>query len=174
MTGEVEIRRFEIDDDGEQLNVKVEVHNNADRTLYAYREVRGIKYDEPSKTLRLLLTDRYVTEGPVRFMVLKPPLIPIDPGESETISFRVARFITQLGPQQGDRVGPTLREIPVHEAQAVEAEISWSDTPFYREPKVKGGQAEQVRRWERGVIESRVDRPKGGEGPPYQGGKKSR
>jgi hypothetical protein len=171
MNGELEVRGLDIYDDGQQLNVRMEIRNNSNRTVYAYRDVRGVRYDEASKTLRLLLTDRYVMEGPVRFIAAQPALIPIDPGESEKLSLRVARLLTQLGPQEGDRPGPTLREIPVYEAENVEVEISWSDTPFYREPGEKGGHAGQIRRWERGVLEARMERrggPSTQQGPPLR------
>ena len=50
---DLEVRRFDLDDDGEQLNVTVEVHNSSDRTLLFYSDVRGVRYDDASKTLRL-------------------------------------------------------------------------------------------------------------------------
>ena len=160
MNGELEIRNVDIYDDGKQLNVRLEVRNNSSRTLYAYHYVRGMRYDDASKTLRLLLTDRHTVEGPLRFAVYRPPLIPIEPGESEKLTLRVARVLTQLGPEEPGRPGPTLREAPIHEAESVELEVSWSDTPFYPEPGEKRSPLEQLQRWERGVIETRLDRRK--------------
>jgi hypothetical protein len=107
-------------------------------------------------------------------MVTRPPLTPIDPGESETISFQVARFMTQMGSQEGDKPGPTLREIPVHEALAIEIEASWGETPFYPEPGPKRGRTDQLKRWERGILEARFDRPSSDAPPSQQGGESSR
>lgn len=174
MNGELEVRRFEIQDDGQVLNVLLEIHNNSNRALHIYREARAVQYDEASRILRLQLTDRYIPDDMPRFMTMQPTLLAIDPGESETLTLRVARIITQLGPEQPGRPGPTLRENHVYNAEAVEAEISWSDKPFYREPGDKRGHAEQIRRWERGVLETHVDRRTGQvtsprrEGPPSQ------
>jgi hypothetical protein len=158
MNGGLEMRQIELDDDGQYLNVKLEIHNPTDRTLHFYRDVRGVKYDEGTKTVRLWLTDRYMVEGLSRLMIPRPPLRTVDAGETETVSFRVARIITQLGPQQPGKPGPTLKQFPIHEAEVVEIELSWSDRPFYPEPGERRGLVDQLRAWEQGVTEGRVER----------------
>ena len=158
MNGELEARNISIYDDGKQLNVTLELHNNSARTIYAYRDVRGMRYDPATRTLQLWLTDRHKVEGLLMFAVHRPPLVAIGAGESEKLNLRVARVMTQLGPEESGTSGPTLIETPIHEAETVELDVSWGDTPFYPEPGEKRKPAEQLRRWERGAITARFDR----------------
>lgn len=161
MNGDLEVRRFAVDDDGESLNVTLQIYNRSGRTLYVYNEVRGVTYDEPSKTYRLYLNDRLMVEGLPVFMVRQPSLTPIAPGETETLKLRVPRRVTQMGAEQAGKPGPVLREKQVHESVTMEAEIAWSDKPFYRETGSGRSHAEQVNRWVGGMLEVRLDRGTG-------------
>ena len=161
MNGDLEIRRFEVGDDGENLNVTIEIHNHSARTLHVYREVRGVRYDENTNTVKLLLTDRHFDHSFPTFVTPQPALVPVNPGESEILKLRVPRVITQIGPERTGQPGPTLRESHIHQSESAEAEISWSDTPYYREPGERRNKVEQLRRWERGALHVRLNRRTG-------------
>ncbi len=162
----LEIHALEVADDGKNLLVTFEVRNTTNRTLHFYGDLRGMRYDEASRTLRLLLTDRHTVEGPKRFAVMRPPLNAVDGGETEKVTLRVPRTMTQMAAEAPGHRGPTLRQHAVHESVTVEVELSWSDKPFYPEPKSKSNRTEQLRRWEQGVIEAKLERGGKGESAP--------
>ena len=143
----------------EAIVLTIELVNDTDRTLHAYREARRVQYDEASGTLRVGLTDREASANGTSGSFVLPRMASVDPHGTATIEVRLPRVITRIGgvTAQG---APLIERVPIHEAGEVLIELGWSDTPFYKDPRTaarrKAHPAKQLARWERGLATGRA------------------
>lgn len=155
MKGEPEIGTIEFHDDGTNLIVKVQVKNPSDRTLHLYASPRGMRYDEATKVLRILLSDENLGENAPGSIFVLPRFTTVDAHGQAEITLKLPRFLTRLAPGAG-QTSPKLERLPIHEAAAVEVDISWSDKPFYSDPrKKKTAVREQLVSWQSGTVRKR-------------------
>jgi hypothetical protein len=145
---------------GESIVVRLELTNNSDRTLHAYRVARKVLYDPATGTLQVGLTDREAdstTEDASTFVL--PEFTSIDPHGSTTIELQLPRVLTRIGGVSAQGA-PVIERVPIHEATEVMVEVGWSDTPFYRDPRPARQEdahpAVQLRTWERGLAIGRA------------------
>lgn len=157
MKSELNIGNIDFRDDDQHLIVNVEIHNPSDRTLHAYASVRKMLYDDGAKVLRLLMTDRGRSEKPFSTTFIRPRFTSVDANGQSVITLSLPRFLTRLAPGES-KVVAKLEKLPVHEAEAVEVEVAWSDKPFYLDPRSKKSVREQLIAWQKGIALGRAGR----------------
>ena len=155
MKGEIECRGVEFNDDGDHLVLNVEARNTSKRTLHAYGSVRGLRYDDSTKTLKVLMTERGLSEKPFLNLAVQPRIVAIDPGGASPMTLSLPRFLSKLGS------GPTPAEAIVqrqpnsrganHRSRAVVGRHA-----FLHGPASKEGAARAARRLGEGMR----DRPR--------------
>lgn len=147
--------RAEVTD--EAIVVRVELSNDSDRTLHAYRDARSVRYDAATGLLRVGLTDRAGEPTQASTYVL-PGFTAIDPHSSTTIDVRLPAVLTRISGVNAQGA-PVIERVPIHEATEVVVEVGWSDSPFYRDTRVSpegAHPARQLVNWERGLATARA------------------
>ena len=154
----IEIGNVEFHDDGTNLIVNVQVRNTSNRTLHVYASPRGIRYDPATRVLTVLLTDRELGKNLVGGSFVMPRFTTVDPNGQAVLTLKLPRFLTRLtGASSGG--GANFERLAIHEATAVEVEVSWSDKPFYADPRQKKLSArEQLVKWGKDVARGRGHR----------------
>lgn len=150
MTDAIEIGNVDFHDDGTNLIVNIEVRNTSNRTLFVYATPRKMQYDPASKVLKLQLSDHDMSVEPSQGFFMLPRLTSVDPHSQTVITLKLTRYIT--------RMVPRVERLEIHEAQAVEVEVSWGDKPFYADPRDKKSISKQLLKWEKGVASGRGGR----------------
>ena len=136
-----------VEDDGESMFLRLELRNDSDSTLHFVSVVRQLLFDPATKELTIRLTEHKLAELPIQppFEV-PPPMAAVDPRDRRDVVVKVPRYVTRVEP------GPTIVQLPAHEAVSLTIEVGWSDRAFYRDPRGKGGSMRaQLKKWERGV-----------------------
>jgi hypothetical protein len=161
INGTMNIGQITFQDDGTHLNVSIQLLNPTTRTLHTYANVRRIQYDPATRVLNLELSDQNTSPPPFITFFRLPDFTSVDPNGQTTITLSLPRSITQLAP--GENVpSPQLASLPIHEAATVQAEVGWSDTPFYPDTRdTKRSIQEQLVAWQKGIARGR-----GGAEPP--------
>ena len=145
-----------VNDAGPRLELLVELSNDSDRTLYAVGELRGMKYDEVTRTLRVLLTDREFEAPNHPGIRMLPRLVSVEPGGSTTLRVEVPKTLSRLrAPAGPPGPVPEIERIATTDAETVEVDVAWGRTPFYRDPRARKGATSDIVEWEDGVVESR-------------------
>jgi hypothetical protein len=160
----LQVVKAEVEADDDEMVVKLRLRNDSDSTLHIIAGLRQLLYDPATRELTVRLTDSGLAELPMQPPYeAPPPLSAVDPHDEREITVKLPRFVTRIEP------GPTVVQVPAHEATSVTVEIGWSDRPFYRDPRGKGGSIRsQLQKWERGVapFRSREVRRKRQSRPP--------
>jgi len=159
----VRIRKATIEDDGESLSARLEIHNDSGSTVHFIAAVRQLLYDPASRQLTVRLSDHGLAELPFQppFEV-QPPMAAVDAHGRREITVKLPRHLTRVEP------GPSIVQLPAHEATTVNIEVGWSDRAFYRDPRGKGGgMRAQLKKWERRVAAYQC-RGIAKKGPPSQ------
>ena len=77
---------------------------------------------------------------------------------------RLPRVLTRIA-GANNQGAPVIERFRIDEADDVDVEVGWSDTPFYRDPRPKLAEdahpAAQLRTWERGLATARAPLAKG-------------
>ena len=137
-------------DVGPRLEVLVELANGSDRAVWAVADVRGTRYDEAARTLRVLLTDRGLASPHLVGIAMLPRFVEVAPGGRATLRVEVPKTLTRMRPPAGPpQPVPELERLQTTEAETVEVVIGWSRAPFDRRA---GG---DLAAWEEGVVETR-------------------
>jgi hypothetical protein len=153
MTGDLEIGKTEMHDDGTNLIVTIELKNDSDRTLHAYADPRNIQYDPATKKLTIYLTDR-ATKETMASIFRRPRLRAVDPKATTVLTLKLPRQLTRFAKSEEKLVSPQFEKLPIYEAESVEVNVAWSDKPFYADPRpkqVKRTAREELIAWEKGV-----------------------
>jgi hypothetical protein len=141
----------------EAIVVLIELTNDSDRTIHAYRQARRVLYDPATTTLQVGLTDRAADTTRDASAFVLPEFTAVDPHGSTTIELRLPRILTRIGGVSAEGA-PLIERVPIHEAKQVVLEVGWSDTPFYEDPRAlpaKAHPARQLSNWERGLATGR-------------------
>ncbi len=145
-----------VNDIGPRLELLVELRNDSNRTLFAIGDLRGMKYDEATRTLRVLLTDREFEASHSAGIGMLPRLLEVEPGGSTTLRVEIPKTLARLSVPAGPpQPVPEIEQISTTEAETVQVDIAWSRTPFYRDPRARTGAVSDLVTWEDGVVESR-------------------
>ena len=129
MSDELSVQAVQAHVEDDAIVVRIELHNDSDRALHAYRQSRRLLYDDAT-----------------------------------TIELRLPRVLTRIA-GANDQGAPVLERFRIDEADEVEVEVGWGDTPFYRDPRPALARdahpAAQLRNWESGLATARAPLAKG-------------
>ena len=159
MSDELNVKELQAQVEDDAIAVRLELANDSDRTVHAYRQSRRLLYDDATRTLHIGLTDRHADTSSDASTFVLPEFTAVDPHGSTTIELRLPRVLTRIA-GANDQGAPVIERFRIDEADDVEVEVSWSDTPFYRDPRPKLAEdahpVAQLRTWERGMATARA------------------
>lgn len=127
--------------------VRINVFNPENRTLYAYGDVRRIRYDNVTGKLILDLNDEHIDENSFEAVHLKRPrFVPLEANTETEIKLALPKVINRLrsAAERGGS-GPISEKLQISEATELDVAIAHQDTPFYYNPKVS--MARQLKEW---------------------------
>ncbi len=164
MSDELKVKALQAHVEADAIAVRVELANESDRTVHAYRQSRRLLYDDATRTLRVGLTDRHADASSDASTFVLPQFTAVDPHGTTAIELRLPRVLTRIA-GANDQGAPVIERFRIDEADDVEVEVGWSDTPFYRDPRPKPAAeahpAAQLRTWELGLATARAPLAKG-------------
>jgi hypothetical protein len=164
MSDDLSVQEVQARVEDDAIVVRIELHNDSDRALHAYRQSRRLLYDDASRALNVGLTDRGADTAEDASTFVLPEFTSVDPHSSTTIELRLPRVLTRIA-GANDQGAPVLERFRIDEADEVEVEVGWSDTPFYRDPRTALARdahpAAQLRDWESGLATARAPLAKG-------------
>jgi hypothetical protein len=159
MSDDLNVKALQAQVEEDAIAVRVELTNESDRTVHAYRQSRRLLYDDATRTLRVGLTDRHADTSSGASTFVLPEFTAVDPHGTTTIELRLPRVLTRIA-GANEQGAPIIERFRIDEADDVEVEVGWSDTPFYRDTRPKLAEdahpAAQLRRWERGLATARA------------------
>ena len=163
MNGELEIGNVEMQDDGRNVIVMIELRNNTDRTLHAYADPRNIQCDPAARKLTIRMTDRERME-PMQSSFRRPNLRAVDSKGVTVLRLMLPRIFNRMAQSAEKQTSPQFEKLNIFEAETVEVQVAWSDRPFYTDPQ--SSQTQQTARqelaaWDKGLAIGRGGR-KGG------------
>lgn len=178
MPNEMTIKSATLHDDGTSLQLLIVVRNPGNRTRHVYSSVRALRYDAATKSLEVQMSDHGLMEPRDRrappqpnetstatFIV--PRIVDVAPGTETELTLRIPRTITHIDPTKS--AGAVLKFVtePIHEAQTIQVDVAWSDTPFYADPRRPFEMRKQLTEWVKGVARHVIKRnAEGGTEPP--------
>ena len=132
--------------DGVELSVRL--RNPLNRAIHYIADVRGIIFDPVTHLLRVQLSDqgRKLVAGGA--MIL-PRFRKVDANSETTITLRLPKTIVKLADKPSPRGEVLFEEHAIADADAIELDIGWSDTPFYPDPREKARTVPPVAEWEK-------------------------
>jgi len=153
MNGDLEVVKVEMQDDGKNVIVTIELHNKSERTLHAYADPRNIKYDPATRKLTVFLTDRETTDR-VGGIFMRPNLRAVDPNGTTVVRLVLPRVLNRLKKSDQKTTSPEFEKLNIFEAETVEVHVAWSDRPFYSDPrprKTPRTARQELVAWEKGL-----------------------
>jgi hypothetical protein len=165
-----------IDDDGKSLHLRFVVHNPAGRTRHVYTSIRALRYDKVTKMLEVQMSDHGLMEprdrrnpapndvSPANFIL--PQMTDVAAGADAEISLHVPRTITRIDANAPPAAVLRLETLQVHEADTVQVDVAWGDTPFYSDPREPFQMRKQLTGWAKGVCRYTIQRNAPPDKPP--------
>jgi hypothetical protein len=159
VNGELEIGTVEMQDDGRNVIVAIELRNNTDRTLHAYADPQNIHYDPAPRKLTVGMTDREATEPMPS--IRRPNLRTVDPKGVTVLRLTLPRIVNRMAQSAEKQTSSQFEKLNIFEAKTVEVQIAWSDRPFYIDPRPRKAQLtprQELLAWEKGLAIGRGGR----------------
>ena len=147
------------------LELRVTLHNSADRALHYLSAVRALDYDPAARVLTVRLSDegREVVPGGAN---MRPPVSRIDPGSDAELVLQLPATISRLVPSpDGDTERVAFERLRIADAVEVVVEVAWADVPYYPDPRHHDDLVLPSVRWQQHTTRSTLTR----EEPPGAG-----
>ena len=132
-------------DDGFELAIRL--HNPLDRAIHYIADVRAMIFDPLTRHLRLQLSDQG-REMPPGGIAMEPRFRMVDPKSDAIVMIRLPKTIVKLSAVPSPTGEVTFEEHAIEEADEIEIEIGWADTPYYKDPREKSRGKSPVSSWE--------------------------
>ena len=135
--------------DGIELTLRL--NNPLERAIHYIADVRAIIFDPTTRRFRVRLSDqgREIIPGG---MAMQPRFNVIDPHSESVIKVRLPKTIVKLT----DTPSPTgeirFEEHAIGDANEIELEIGWADTPYYNDPRDKSQDISPILSWEQQTL----------------------
>lgn len=143
-----------------EVTVRLVLHNQTDRSAYAYGTPRKIEFDGGSGTLRVILHDQ--TMDPVLDPhLLRPTIVELPAGADTELAVTLPRTLRRMRSREEIAGGgPLVELITPGDATNVDLEVAYADTPFYHaiDERTAG---QQLREWTGGILTTRVPLSRG-------------
>jgi hypothetical protein len=132
-------------DDGVELAVRL--RNPLDRSVHYIADVRAMIFDPATRRLRVQLSDQG-REMPPGGVAMLPTFRTIDPHAETVATIRLPRTIVKLSANPSPEGDTLFEEHAIADADAIDLEIGWADTPYYDDPREKSQGTLPVASWE--------------------------
>ena len=132
--------------DGVELSVRI--RNPLNRAIHYIADVRGILFDPATRRLRVQLSDQGREVVPGGLMIL-PRFRTVDPNSETVMTVRLPKTIVKLAGTPSPSGDVLFEEHAISDANEIELDIGWSDTPFYPDPREKSRTVPPVADWEK-------------------------
>lgn len=132
-------------EDGVELAVKL--RNPLDRPVHYISDVRGIIFDPATRRLRVQLSDQG-REMPPGGIAMEPRFRTIEPHGEAVATVRLPKTIVKLAETPSPEGDTLFEEHAIADADAIDLEIGWADTPYYADPREKSRGAAPLSSWE--------------------------
>jgi hypothetical protein len=133
------------------VELTVRVRNPSNRAIHYIADVRAIVFDPATRRLRVQLSDQG-RETPPGGMIVLPRIRRVDPNSEAAISVRLPKTIVKLAAAATPGGEVAFEEHSITDADQIELDIGWSDTPFYADPRESSRETPPVRAWEQETI----------------------
>jgi hypothetical protein len=132
-------------DDGAELTVRL--RNPLDRAIHYISDVRAIVFDPTTRRLRVQLSDQgqEIVPGGI---AMEPRFRMIDPHSEALFNVRLPKTIVKLTDAPSPTGEVMFEEHAIADAEEIELEIGWADTPYYRDPRDRARDELPVAEWE--------------------------
>jgi hypothetical protein len=134
----------EVDD---AMELTVRLRNPLDRALHYISDVRAMIFDPATRRLRVQLSDQG-REMPPGGVAMEPRFRAIDPQSESLINVRLPKTIVKLTDTPSPTGEVVFEEHAIADAQEIELEIGWADTPYYRDPRDRARGEVPLSSWE--------------------------
>ena len=135
--------------DGVELSVRI--RNPLNRAIHYIADVRGILFDPATRRLRVQLSDQGRELVPGGLMIL-PRFRTVDPNSETVMTVRLPKTIVKLAEATSPTGDVLFEEHTIANANEIELDIGWSDTPFYPDPREKSRTVPPVADWEKQTL----------------------
>lgn len=152
---EAEVESVRETEDG--LEVDVRMFNPLDRPIHYVADVRAIVFDPAARRLRVQLSDRGREPLPGGIAV-QPRIRTIEPQSEVVVNIRLPKTIVKLAESQSPEGDVLFEEHALTDAEEIELEIGWADTPYYDDPREKGQEGPPVASWEQDEVQASFSR----------------
>ncbi len=132
-------------DDGVELEIRI--RNPLDRAAHYISDVRAMIFDPATRRLRVQLSDQG-REMPPGSIAMEPRFRMIDPHSEALIKVRLPKTIVKLADAPSPAGEVVFEEHTIADADEIELEIGWADTPYYSDPRDKSRGISPVSSWE--------------------------
>lgn len=139
------------------LEVEVRIFNPLDRPIHYVADVRAIVFDPATRRLRVQLSDRGREPLPGGLAV-QPRIRAIEPQSDVLASIRLPRTIVKLAEALSPEGEVLFEEHTLTDAEEIELEIGWADTPYYDDPREKGQKGPPIASWEQDEVRTTFTR----------------
>jgi hypothetical protein len=140
------------------FEITVRVRNPLDRAIHYIAEVRAMVFDPATRRLRVQLSDQG-RETPLGGMFKLPRIRQVDPQSEAAISLPLPKTIVKLAATTTPGTEVAFEEHAISDADQIELEIGWSDTPFYADPREASRATPPVKAWEQDTIRTSYTPP---------------
>jgi hypothetical protein len=132
-------------DDGAELTVRL--RNPLDRAIHYIADVRAMIFDPTTRRLRVQLSDQG-REMPPGGIAMEPQFRTIDPQSEALLNVRLPKTIVKLTDAPSPTGEVMFEEHAIADAEEIELEIGWADTPYYSDPRDRARGEVPVAAWE--------------------------
>lgn len=134
----------------ERIAIDIHVRNDSDRSLLVVEEIRAIRFDRPTSTLEIWLSDD-ATQNPaapqgVCRAISKPNTRELPAGTTVDLSVSVPRQLFSVEP--GPDGTAVVEHADLGEATSASVHVTVADRPFYYRPSGADPRA-QIAKWGR-------------------------
>ena len=131
----------------DSVEIAVRLRNPLDRPVHYIADVRGILFDPATRRLRVQLSDqgRELVPG---LASMEPQFRTVDPESEAVATIRLPKTIVKLAETQSPEGDVLFEEHAIADADEIELEIGWADTPYYEDPREKTRGEAPISAWE--------------------------
>ena len=133
------------------FEITVRVRNPLNRAIHYIADVRAMVFDPTSRRLRVQLSDQG-REIPPGGMFKLPRIRRVDPDSEAALSLSLPKTIVKLAATTTPGNEVSFEEHAISDADQIELDIGWSDTPFYADPREASRETLPVSAWEQDTI----------------------
>jgi hypothetical protein len=130
------------------FELAVRIRNPLDRAIHYISDVRGVIFDPATRRVRVKLSEQGM-DLPPGGIAMEPRFRRIDPHSEAVVTVRLPKTIVKLAEAPSADNDVRFEEHTIAEADQIDLDIGWSDTPYYQDPREKTRGAKPFSSWEK-------------------------